>query len=222
MTATFELTADIRNQVGKRANRRIRTADKVPGTVYGGDKEATNIVMDHLKLSKALANEAFYSSILTLSINGQPEKVVIKAIQRHPFKPRVMHLDFFRINMNEKLNMHIPLHFVGENKAPGLVQGGVISHYLNEVEIRCLPADLPEFIEVDLSQLNLGDYVHLSDIKLPSSIEIVALAHGDDKPVASLHMPHVMEEPETTAPVSAEVPAIEVSAEAPEETAGKE
>lgn len=222
MAAKIDLSAEIRTETGRRASRRLRRlANKVLGTVYGAHKEPASIVMDHHKVSKALENEAFFSSILTMHINNQPEKVVIKAIQRHPSKPKILHMDFFRINPKEKLTMHIPLHFIGEELTPGIKAGGVISHFISEVEVKCLPADLPEYIEVDLSKLELDDYVHLADLKLPAGVELVAFSHGDieehNAPVANVHIPRIVEEPVEAAPISPEVEATKVTSAAAEE-----
>lgn len=231
MAAKIDLSAETRTETGKRPSRRFRRKlDKVVATVYGAQKAPQAILLDHNKVTKAMENEAFYSSIITLNIGNNAEKVVIKAIQRHPAKPKILHMDLFRINPKEKLTMRIPLHFTGETQAPGVKAGGVISHNLTEVEIRCLPSDLPEYIEVDLSNLELNQYVHLSDLKLPSGVELVAFLHGDveehNAPVANAHPPHVIKEPiESEAPLSPEVEATRVSAEkAPEEGAegGKE
>lgn len=218
MSAKIDLTAEVRAGSGKRASRRIRQENKVLATVYGANKDPMAIALDHHKVNKALENEAFYSSILTLTVNNQAEKVVIKAIQRHPSKPRILHMDFFRINPKEKLTMHIPLHFLGETLTPGVKAGGVISHFMNEVEVRCLPADLPEFIEVDLSQLEMDQYVHLADLNLPQGVELAVFTQGKvdeqhNRPVANVHMPHIIKEPEIVAPVSPEVEATRVSAE---------
>lgn len=227
MAAKIELTAETRTEIGKRASRRLRRLqDKVIGTVYGAQKEPQPITLEHNKVIKAMENEAFYSSILNLNINNHPEKVVIKAIQRHPAKPKIMHMDFMRINLKEKITMQIPLHFIGEAQAPGIKAGGVISHNLTQVEVRCLPTDLPEFIEVDLSKLELNQYFYLSDLKLPNGVELVAFTHGDteehNEPVANAHPPHVIKEPLVTEPISPEVEATRVSADkAPEAEAGK-
>ena len=227
MAAKIELQAKTRSEIGKRASRRLRNTNLVIGTLYGAHKNPTSITVEHHKLLKAMENEAFYSSILTLHLDSTPEKVVIKDLQRHPSKPRVQHVDFLRINPNEKLSMHIPLHFMGEEGAPGVkVGGGVVSHFMNEVEIRCLPADLPEYIEVDLSKLELDDTVHLSDLKLPKGVELVDFMHGNvedhNKPVANVHMPQLIQEPiPTEAPVATEVEAIRVSADKPEEAAAE-
>lgn len=207
----YEVEASVRHDMGKGASRRLRREKKVPGVVYGGSKEPVSLSIEHSELSKSLQNEAFYSHILTLKSGSDSERVILKAVQRHPYKPIIMHVDFQRINMNEKLHMHIPLHYVGADVAPGAKEGGAVSHIMSDVEVSCLPGDLPEFIEVDISAMAMNDIMHLSDLKLPKGVEIVALTHDDDKPVVSIHMPRVEEEPveeETGAPISAEVPAI--------------
>jgi large subunit ribosomal protein L25 len=220
MAKTYELTVEARSDLGKGASRRLRRlADLVPGVMYGGDEPALALSVDHNQLSKALENEAFYSHILTINIGDKKQKAVLKDLQRHPSRPRILHLDLQRITGKEKIHMRIPLHFIGGEEAPGVVdEGGVISHIINDVEIRCLPADLPEFLEVPLAHLKLDDSVHLSDLKLPKGVELVALMHGhdNDMPVASLHIPRIIEE-EVIEPVSAEVPTIgeeEAAAEA--------
>jgi large subunit ribosomal protein L25 len=207
----YEVEASVRHDMGKGASRRLRREKKVPGVVYGGSKEPVSLSIEHSELSKSLQNEAFYSHILTLKSGSDKERVILKAVQRHPYKPVIMHVDFQRINMNEKLHMHIPLHYVGADVAPGAKEGGTVSHIMSDVEVSCLPGDLPEFIEVDISAMAMNAIMHLSDLKLPKGVEIVALTHDDDKPVVSIHMPRIEEEPveeETDAPISAEVPAI--------------
>jgi large subunit ribosomal protein L25 len=228
MSAKIQLEAELRTQTGKRDSRRMRDINnKVIGTLYGANKDPLAIALDHFKINKALENEAFYSSILTLTINGQAEKVVIKAIQRHPSKPKILHMDFFRINPKEKLTMHIPLHFIGEDISIGVKEGGVVSHFMNEVEIRCLPADLPEFIDVDLSKTGMNQYVHLTDLKLPQGVELTALIHGKieehNRPVAHVHMPQLIkEEPVEAVAISPEVEATRVSGEKEEAAAAAE
>lgn len=213
----FELEATVRHEMGKGASRRLRREEKVPGVIYGGGKQAVSLTFEHKHVAKALENESFYSRILTLRTGSDSERVILKDVQRHPFKPRVTHVDFQRVRSDEKLHMHIPLHFVGADKAPGCKEGGIISHIMSDVEISCLPDDLPEFIEIDVSEMAMNQIIHLSDIKLPKGVEIIALAHGDDKPVVSLHMPRAEEEPveePTEAPVApGEVPAMEQKAE---------
>lgn len=196
MKAIYELSVETRQQYGKRASRRLRRLTKqVPGALYGAGKDTVSIQLSHNELWKALENEGFYSHILTLKLNGVEEKAVLKDLQRHPCKPAILHVDFLRINPKEKLTMHVPLHFKGGDQAPGLKQGGQISHLVNDVEIRCLPADLPEFIEVDLSHLELEQTVHLSELTPPPGVELVGLLHEQDPAVASLHLPHIIAEP---------------------------
>ena len=216
---SFEVEASVRHDMGKGASRRLRRDEKVPGVVYGGGKTPVSLTMEHKLIVKSLQNEAFYSHILTLKTGTDAEKVILKDVQRHPFKARIMHVDFQRVRADEKLHMHIPLHFVGAAEAPGIKDGGVISHIMSDVEVSCLPANLPEYIEVNVSNMALNDIIHLSDLTLPAGVEIVALTHGDDKGVVSLHLPRIEEEPviETEAPVdAAEVPAIEQKAEGEE------
>ena len=215
--AAFELDAQVRHDMGKGASRRLRREEKVPGVIYGGGKAPVSLTFEHNKAAKALENEAFYSHILTLKINGEAERVILKDVQRHPFKPRLLHVDFQRIRADEKLHMHIPLHFLGGDVAPGVKEGGVVSHIMSDVEIACLPDNLPEYLELDLSGMQLNDLKHLSDIKLPKGVEIIALTHGNDKPVASIHLPRIEEEPviEEGAPTApSEVPALEQKSDA--------
>lgn len=188
MTTDFTLSAELRQDVGKGASRRLRRANRVPAIVYGAEKQPTAITLDHDALVHNLENEAFYSHILSLDLDGKKEQVVLKDLQRHPYKLRVLHVDLQRVSAKEKLRLHVPLHFVNENKAPGVREGGLVSHQMTDIEIQCLPKDLPEFIEVDLSSLNLGDTLHLSQLVMPKGVEAYALAHGSagDEPVASI------------------------------------
>lgn len=207
----FEIEATVRQDIGKGASRRLRREANVPGVVYGGGKDPVSLTVEHKLIAKSLENEAFYSHILTLKTGSDSERVILKDVQRHPFKPRIMHVDFQRVRADEKLHMYIPLHFIGADVAPGVKDsGGMISHIINDVEVSCLPDNLPEYLEVDLTNMQLNQILHLSDIPLPKGVEIVALAHGDDKPVVSIHMPRVEEEPvvEETEVPSADVPAI--------------
>ncbi len=196
-THKFELDAEIRMDIGKGASRRLRHANQIPAVVYGAGEDAMSLTLNHDKVSVALSHEAFYSHILTLKVGKKLEKVILKAIQRDPAKPRIHHIDFLRVRADQKLHMHVPIHFMGEEDAPGLKEGGVISHIIADVEVSCLPADLPEHIEADLSALKLNQIIHLSDLKLPKGVTLVAFAHGvegHDLPVASMHIPRVIEE----------------------------
>ncbi len=189
MSDDFTLSAEPREDVGKGASRRLRRASKVPAVIYGADKEPASVSLDHDELIHNLDNEAFYSHILTVEMGKKKEKVVLKDLQRHPYKLQVMHVDLQRVSAKEKLRLHVPLHFINENEAPGVREGGLVSHQMTEVEIQCLPKDLPEFIEVDLSALELGGTLHLSDLVAPKGVDIYALAHGStgEEPVVGIH-----------------------------------
>ncbi|MGE4349012.1 MAG: 50S ribosomal protein L25/general stress protein Ctc [Candidatus Berkiella sp.] len=201
MTGTFELEVEPRTVEGKGASRRLRRLEKkVPAIIYGNDLESTNIMLEHRIVTKALENEAFYSHVLTLIEGKTKHKVVLKDVQRHPYKPIIMHLDFMRINDKKAITMHVPLHFLGEDVAPGVKQGGMITHHMVEVEVRCLPKDLPEFLEVDLSNAQMDQIIHLNDIKLPKNVELMALVHNPDadQTVASIHKPRAAVEEDAT------------------------
>ncbi|MDX1812140.1 MAG: 50S ribosomal protein L25/general stress protein Ctc [Gammaproteobacteria bacterium] len=190
MNEDFNVTAETRKDVGKGASRRLRHAGKVPGVIYGAGKDAVSLTVNHDDILHHLEHEAFYSHILSVSVDGKVEKAVLKDVQRHPSKLKVMHVDFLRVSEKDKIHMHVPLHFVNEDAAPGVkIGGGLISHLMSSVDIVCLAKDLPEYLEVDLGNLNTGESLHLSDIKLPAGVEIPALAQGPDHdlPVASIH-----------------------------------
>lgn len=176
MSENFEFEAQERTDLGKAASRRLRRLeDKVPAVIYGAGKEPQTISLLHKRVLQALSHEAVYSHILTIKLNGKSEKVVLKDMMRHPFKPKVMHMDFLRVSTKDKLTMNVPLHFINEEEAPGVKAGGVVSKQMTELEVACLPAHLPEFIEVDMGTMAIGDAVHLLDIKLPKGVE---LAHA--------------------------------------------
>ena len=192
MSVTFELDAEVRTDMGKGASRRLRHANKIPAVMYGGGADPVSLTMEHNKIAHALENEAFYSHILTINIDGKPAKAILRDLQRHPAKMRILHADFQRVNMKEKLHMNVPLHFLNEDLAPGVKEeGGIIQHNVVEVEVSCLPGNLPEYIEVDVAELTLGHSLHLSDIKMADGVELVQLAHGEshDLPVVSIHKP---------------------------------
>jgi large subunit ribosomal protein L25 len=212
----FELNAEPRTDKGKGASRRLRRAGKLPGIVYGTKREAQPIMLAHDELVHHLEKEAFFSHILTLNVSGKSEKVVLKDLQRHPFRPIVMHIDFQRVDETQELTMRIPIHFINEAACVGVKTGGaVVSKIMTEVEVSCLPKDLPEYIEVDLGPLNIGDTVHLADLKLPQGVSIYAMKHGGDgsQTVASVHIPRAIEvEEEVPAEAAAAVPGAEVPA----------
>lgn len=202
--ASFELIATKRVDTGKVASRRLRQKqDQVPAILYGGKEDNLSINLDHNKLLQITVHEKFYSQILTLDVDGHKQKVILKDLQRHPFKPKILHLDFQRVKESDVIAMHVPLHFVGVEKCPGVKLGGVINHHANDVEVKCQAKFLPEFIEVDLSSLELGQVIHLSDLKLPDSVEIPALHKiadkGQDSPIVSVNI--LKEEVAVTAPV---------------------
>ncbi|MFJ2284741.1 50S ribosomal protein L25/general stress protein Ctc [Pseudomonas sp. NPDC087803] len=197
----FTLNAEVRSDLGKGASRRLRRlAALVPAVVYGGDKAPESISMLAKEVAKLLENEAAYSHIIELNVGGKKQNVVIKALQRHPAKGHVMHADFVRVVAGQKLTAIVPVHFI--NEAAPVKKGGEISQVVAEIEVSCLPKDLPEFIEVDLADAEIGTIVHLSDLKAPKGVEFVALAHGDDKAVANVHAPRVA--PEATEEGAAE------------------
>ena len=224
---SFELNAEPRTDVGKGASRRLRNAGRIPGILYGSDKEPVMVSLDHDDLAHRLEYEAFFSHILTVNIGGSSENVVLKDLQRHPFKRRIIHVDFQRINEKEELTMRVPLHFLNEEKCPGVkTGGGVISHIMTDVEIACLPKDLPEYIEVDMIAMEVGDAIHLGEVVLPPGVEIVSLRHGGDPelPVVNVHLPHVeVEEEEVEAAAEgAAAPAEEGEKPGEAEEQGKE
>ena len=183
--ANHVINVERREDEGKGASRRLRRAGKVPAIVYGGELPPVSIQLDHEKLWLAQQNEWFYSSILDLSLNGDIHKVLLRDLQRHPYKQQILHLDFQRVSDDQVLRTAVPLRFVNEDKSPaGKTAGVVIMHELTEVTVACLPKDLPEAVEVDLSDLAVGGVVHLSDLKLPTGVEIPALALGPDHDVA--------------------------------------
>lgn len=203
MSNEFEINAELRTDLGKGSSRRLRRLEnKVPAVVYGTDKEPESISVLAKELDKSLMNEAFYSHILTLNIEGKSQQVVLKNLQRHPAKALILHADFLRVNANHKIHMTVPLHFTNEAQSKAVkLQGAVISHQMSNVEVACLPKDLPEFIEVDLADIELGQIVHLSDLKLTDGVEIVALTHGDDHDTAviTVHQPKGVSEDDESA-----------------------
>jgi len=186
----FDIEAETRTDLGRTSNRRLRGLGKVPAVVYGGGKDPSPITLDRNSLVQQMALEAFYTSILNLRIGSKPQPVVIKDVQRHPARSTVMHLDFQRVVEDEEITLNVPIHFVGEAVAIGIKeQGGVIEHTITDVEISCLPANLPEYLELDVSGLQLNEILHLSDIKYPEGVSSTQLQHGHDSPVVAIHPP---------------------------------
>ncbi|MBT9518299.1 MAG: 50S ribosomal protein L25/general stress protein Ctc [Methyloversatilis discipulorum] len=185
---SIEMNVKKRDAQGTGASRRLRRADQVPAIIYGGDKPATPITLDHNEIFHALRKEAFHASVLTLNVEGTKETVLLRDTQMHAYKLQVLHVDFQRVDATHKLHTKVPFHFVNADAAPGVkLQGGIVSHVMNELDVQCLPSQLPEFIEVDLSGLSVGQSIHVSQIKLPAGVE--ALTHGTDPVIVTLTLP---------------------------------
>jgi large subunit ribosomal protein L25 len=217
MKISFELAAEFRDGQGKGASRRLRHSGKVPAILYGGKHEPRAISLDHQKLMTLIDNEKFYSSIINLVVGDKKQAAIVKDLQMHPARNAIVHVDMQRVQENEKIRIHIPIHFKGEAASPGVkTEGGVVSHRIADVEIACLPKDLPEFLELDLSGMHINESKHLSDLPLPAGVTIPSIAKGNAT-VVSIHPPRA-EEPEPTAEVAAATPA-EGAAAAPAEGA---
>jgi len=219
--STILLEAETRTDMGKGASRRLRRLEnKVPAVIYGGDKKPMSIHFLHNKVIKALENERIYSSVFDISVDGKVEHVILKALQRHPYKPLVMHMDLQRISKKDVLVKLVPLHFINESQSLGVKAGGMINHTMTQVEVRCQAKDLPEFIEVDMAKVSLDDIVHLSDLKLPKGVQLtIDVADGShDTPVVSIHAPKGnAADDEEDANVSAAVPTASDEKKASEE-----
>ena len=207
MKTAFELVAEFRDAQGKGASRRLRHGNKVPAILYGGHREPRALSLDHTRLLLLLDNERFYSTIINLKVGELNQAAILKDVQRHPAKNAVIHIDLQRVLDDEKIRIKIPLHFKGEAGSPGVKKGGVVSHLRNEVGITCLPKDLPEYIEVDLSNLNANQTVRVLDLKLPTGVAPVL--KGKENPVVASVTTHgeTAEEEATAAPAAADVPA---------------
>ncbi|OGI38519.1 MAG: 50S ribosomal protein L25/general stress protein Ctc [Candidatus Muproteobacteria bacterium RBG_16_62_13] len=217
MSAKFELTAEPRAEQGKGASRRLRHAGRVPAILYGAGKPPQMVTLDHNSMLRNLENERFHTAIMDIKVGNDTDQAILRDWQMHPFKPQVLHIDLQRISATEKLHMRIPLHFTGADVAPGVKQdGGIVAHLMTDVDITCLPKDLPEFLTVDLSHLQLNQSVHLSDIKLPEGVGITSLAHGGtDLAVAAINIirEEVVEVPVAVVPAEGEAAAAAAPAE---------
>ena len=204
MSKQFVVGAESRNDQGKGASRRLRRAGKVPAIIYGGKGEPSNITLDQLKLLNIIGDERFYSSIITIKVDGNDQQAIVKDVQMHPAKNAVMHVDLQRVLADVAIRIHLPIHFLNQATCPGVkTEGGQVSHLKSDIEISCLPKDLPEALEVDMAGMHLNDTIFLKDIKVPPGVTIPELATGRDIPVVSIHAPRA-EEPE---PVAAEAAA---------------
>ncbi|MCA0403762.1 MAG: 50S ribosomal protein L25/general stress protein Ctc [Proteobacteria bacterium] len=209
--STIVLEAETRKDMGKGASRRLRRLEnKVPGILYGGDKKPQTIHLLHNKVVKALENESIYASVFDLHVDGKVEHVILKDLQRHPYKPIIMHMDLQRVSAKDVLVKHIPIHFLNESTSKGVKAGGIINHSMTQVEVRCQAKNLPEFIEVDMASVAMDDILHLSDLKLPKGVSLtVDLKDGSHNlPVVSIHASKVAIEAEETPVAAAEVPTV--------------
>ena len=197
MSTGFELDVEARDKLGKGENRRLRRRGKIPAILYGGGQEPQAIMLEHVRVQHHMEHEAFYTSILTLKLGGKSQAVVIKDVQHHPYKHQVLHLDFQRILEDEKITLNVPIHFIGEDLAVGVKdQGGEITHLVTDIEVSCLPKNLPKFLELDVSAMELNQLLHLSDVVVPEGVELTALSHDQDPAVISLNPPRREEEDE--------------------------
>lgn len=195
----FEVQAEVRSARGTGASRRLRRAGKVPAVVYGADKDVEAITVDAMQIGRLIENEAFFSHILTVKIDGQETQAVLKSMQRDPASSKVTHIDFLRISATHEITMHVPLHFMNEDKCPGRKLGGVVSHLMVDLEVTCLPQNLPEFIAVDMSALEIGDSVHLSDLAMPEGVTLTTAVSEHNPTVVSVQAPQKLEAEEEAA-----------------------
>lgn len=193
MAGSYVFEAEVRKTQGRGESRRLRVEGRIPAVLYGGSAEPIGLAFDHNKITKALEDESTYSHILTLRFDGKEETAILKDMQRHPSRPIILHMDFQRVSESQKIKVHVPIHFLNQETSVGAKKGGVVNHALVDIEVTCLPARLPEFIAVDLAKLDIGQSVHLSDVKVPPGVQIVELLHGagHDQLVAAIHAPRV-------------------------------
>ena len=191
----FEVVAQPRTALGTNASRRLRRTGMIPAILYGGGKDPVPLSLEENRIRKQIENEAFAAHILTVKVDDEESQAVLKSVHRDPATDRVIHMDFQRISASSEIHMHVPLHFINEEECPGKRAGGIVTHLLVEVEVGCLPKDLPEYLEVDMVSLDVGDSVHLSEIVLPEGVHIMALAHNpdNDQPVVSVQHPQKLE-----------------------------
>jgi len=201
MSTGFELDVEPRDKLGKGETRRLRRRGKVPAILYGGGQDPRALMLEKDRLYHQMEQEAFYTSILTLKLDSESQAVIVKDVQRHPAKRQVLHLDFQRILEDEKITLNVPIHFIGEDLAIGVrEQGGEIAHLVTDVEVSCLPKDLPEYLELDITDMELNQLLHLSDVVVPEGVELTALAHDQDPAVISISPPRREEEDEVIEP----------------------
>ena len=191
----FEVVAQPRDALGTNASRRLRRTGRVPGVLYGGGRDPAHISLEENRIRRQIENEAFASHVLTVKVGGEESQAVLKSVHRDPATERVIHMDFQRISASSEIHMHVPLHFINEEHCPGKRAGGIVTRLLVEVEVGCLPKDLPEYIEIDMSALDVGEAVHLSELVLPEGVHVMALTHNpdNDQPVVNVQHPQKLE-----------------------------
>ncbi len=213
----IEINATKRGVKGTGASRRLRHAGSVPGILYGGGKDPISLDLEHKSLFLQFRHEAFHASILTLNLEGAKESVLLRDYQMHPVRNTIQHIDFQRVNENEKIHVKVPFHFINAEVSPGVkLNGGIVSHIMTEANISCLPKNLPEFIEVDLAKLDIGQSIHLSEIKMGEGVEFVQLSHGNDAAVASVSKPRAIVEEVVAKPAEGAADAADAAAPAAE------
>jgi len=199
----IEINAKERKSKGTGASRRLRHIGTTPGILYGGEKDAISLEIDSKELFMQFRHEAFHASILTLNLEGKKESVILRDFQMHPVRNNIQHIDFQRINENEKISVKVPFHFVNEDTAPGVkIEGGLVSHIMTEIDISCLPKDLPQYIEVDLGELAMGESIHLSQVTVPEGVELTSLTEENDPAITSISKPKVVVEEEVVTEAS--------------------
>ena len=213
MSKSFTVGAETRNDQGKGASRRLRRAGQVPAILYGGKGEPSNITLNQLSLLTMIDNEKFYSSIINIKLDGKDQQAIVKDVQMHPAKAQVLHVDLQRVLADQPIRLHLPIHFLNQNTCPGVkTQGGQVSHLRTDIEISCLPKDLPEALEVDMAGMHLNDTIFLKDIKVPPGVTIPELATGREIPVVSIHAPRAEEAEPVVEAAAAAAPAADAKA----------
>ncbi len=214
MSGKFELNAETRSEKGTGASRRLRRAGKVPGILYGAGKEPVMLSFDHDPLWHHTRHEAFFTSILSVKVDGKVvDQAILRDLHMHPFKPKVAHVDLQRVSATERLHLPVPLHFVNQESAPGVkLQGGLVAHLMTEVDVSCLPSQLPEFLTVDIGNLHVGESIHLSNLTVPEGVTLTDLAHGNDLAIVTITVVREVAEPEPAPTAEATAPAPEAEA----------
>ena len=214
MSTNFELNAKARDVFGTNASRRLRRLEQVPAMIYGGDQDNEAVLLDHHEIMHNLEVEAFHSAIISLNTGSGSQQVILREVQHHRYRPRLVHVDFQRIKATERLHMKIPLHFAGVDEAPGVkVEEGIFSPLMTELDVTCLPKDLPEYIEIDVSALGINDVIHLSSVELPEGVDLTVVPHeGEDPSVVTVMPPRTIEEEVLEAEDGVEVVEVEEGA----------